>query len=199
MKNFTIPFGYNVFNGEEYIFSDTCTMALSESDIKKVADILQQNGCHPEIMGDLPDLSDKVLETIFDNNFCDRLPEGVNLEDIFVELDEKMPDELLAVVEDVLQFKSADIRFYYQVNGKEKYGHMMMGISVSSFKKMVDAVAEDHHGLSDFDFLKEFAPEAFEEVNELAQECAYKECYSLYGATCVGEIREFPVEVYDYV
>lgn len=57
---------------------------------------------------------------------------------------------------------------------------------------------EDHHGLSDFDFLKEFAPEAFEEINELAQECAYKECVSLYGVTCVGEIREFPVEVYDY-
>ena len=142
MKNYTIPFGYNVFNGEDLIFSDICTMTLRESDIKKVADILQQNGGHPVIMGALSELSEKVLDTICDNVFCDKFPEDVEMDDIFVELDEKMPDELLAVVEDILRFKSADIRYYYQANGEEKYGNIVMGISVASFKKMVDAVAD---------------------------------------------------------
>lgn len=200
MKKYTVPFSFNMFNADELVFSGVHVMNVSEADVKAVAKVLQEkNGGHPVELVDAGNISDKVLEDIYVTEVADRVPEEADLDAVSVELQQDMPQELIAAVEEHLLLKSADVKYYATVNGEEKTGTAPLGLSIPTFRKMVAAVSENHAGLSDFDFLKENAPEAYDEVLDLVSEWAFKECLTRYGVEVKATVAEFPLQVYEYV
>lgn len=200
MKNYSIPFSFTLFNGEEVLCHDIFDMTLSESDIRSVAKAMtDRNGGHPLELADAGTINDKIAGKIISEVLPERFPDLDSYDDVCVEVQEDMPEELIAAADEYIPVKSADVRYYASVDGKDYNGVAPLGLSPSVFNVMVEAATKDHHGLSDFDFLKEYAPDAFSLVLEWTRECAFKENFSRCGVKVDAVIREFPLQVYERV
>lgn len=198
MKNFSIPFSFTLFNGESILCSDIINASLSEADVKAVASaMMQRNGGHPVELVDAGTLTDKISDQIINDVLVVRFPDLESYDDVYVELQGDMPAELVAAADEYITVKSADVKYYASVDGKEYDGIAPLGLTPAVFNAMVEAASKNHQGLSDFDFLKEEAPEAYDQILDWTKEWAFKENMSRHGVMVDAEIREFPLQVYE--
>lgn len=199
MKRFQIPFSFTIYDGDEQLCADVYTMSLGENDIKDVAKAMKEkNGGHPVELVDAATIVDKVVNAVLENVLVDKCPELECYDDVFVEVQEKMPAELIKAADEYIDMKHADVKYSAVVDGVEYSGTAPLGLTPEVFNTMVEAVSQDHHGLSDFDFLKEFAPEAYDTILDWTREWAFKECMTAHGVEVLANIKDFPVQVYEY-
>lgn len=198
MKNFSIPFSFTLLNGESVLCNDIFNASLSEADVKAVAAaMMQHNGGHPVELVDAGTIIDKVSDQIIGDVLIERFPDLECYDEVYVELQEDMPAELVAAADGYISSKAADVKYYASVDGKEYDGIAPLGLTPEVFNAMVEAASKDHHGLSDFDFLKEDAPEAYDQILDWTKEWAFKENMRIHGIKVDAEIREFPLQVYE--
>ena len=200
MKNISIPFSFTLFNGESILCSDIFNASLTEADVKAVASaMMQRNGGHPVELVDAGTITDKIVDQIIGDVLVERFPDLESYDAVYVELQEDMPAELVAAADKFISSKSADVKYYATVDGKAYYGVAPLGLKPEVFNAMVKAASKGHDGLSDFDFLKQESPEAYELILDWTKEWAFKENMTGHGVMVDAEIREFPYQVYEQV
>lgn len=198
LKRFTkIYFNYRVFKGDDMVADESVALSLSENEIKKVAAVMQSNGGFPVDMCELENLSDRLIDEIYINELTRLFPDEEDLGDFDVEVDDAMPSDLCEAAEQYIQYKDVDQTFYLDVDGREVKQSFGLRVSQHAFHQMVEVVKSGKHDTSDFDTLKEQAPEAYKEMSELIFEWADKYCMSVYGEPKACRLKEFPYQVYE--
>ena len=195
MKN-DITFSYDVINGSEIIAQETITVSLSEKEIRQVASTMDGNGGHPVEMAALESLTEKIEENIYVNRLPDLLPEDTSLDNVFVKLQEKMPDELVEVADRYVRMKTVSIAYYLQKDGEEIKREAAFGISSAEFNAMRKAILSGETRETDFALLKDLFPEEYRKVADLVEEWAYKESVTQYGKPLPTTLKEFPYQVF---
>ena len=195
MKN-DITFSYDVINGSEIIAQETITVSLSEKEIRQVASAMDSNGGHPIEMAALESLSEKIEENIYVNKIPELLPEDADLDNVFVKLQEKMPDELVEAADRYVRMKTVSIAYYLQNDGEEIKKEAGFGISPAEFNAMRKAIQSGETRETDFALLKDLFPEEYRMIADLVEEWAYKECVTQYGKPLPTTLKEFPYQVY---
>lgn len=199
MKHYIIPVSFKIFNGETELLSDVYHMPLFMKDIKEVAKAMEErNGGHPVELLDAGKVADKIRDSVLEDWPIYEIPDLEDYSEVYAVLQEKMPAELIAAADEHIRLKTAEVNYYVQYNGQECKGTVSLGLKPEVFNTMVSAMREDHKGISDFDFLKETAPAAYAEIYNLANEWAGKEYLAEYGVEVVAQLREFPLQVFEY-
>lgn len=197
-KTFDIPFNYSLYNADVFVCSDTCVVKLSERDVRAVAQaMVETNGGHPVPLVDASTVADTVSDEIIGSQVMVKLPDLETFDGVLVELQEDMPAELVAAADGYISSKAADVRYYATVDGVRYDGTAPLGLPPEVFSRMVEAALMDHQGLTDFEFLSGYAPEAHALVLDWTREWAFKENLTRYGVKVDAVIREFPYQVYE--
>ena len=194
MKN-DISFSYDVINGSEIIAQETITVSLSEKEIRQVASTMDKNGGHPVEMAALEILTEKIEENIYVNKLPELLPEDADLDNVFVKLQEKMPEELVEVADQYVRLKNVTIAYYLQKDGEEIKREAAFGISSAEFNAMRKAILSGETRETDFALLEDLFPEEFQKVADLVEEWAYKESVTQYRRPLPTTLKEFPYQV----
>lgn len=195
MKN-NITFSFAVLNGSEIIAQEILTIGLSDREIRHTAAVMDKNGGYPVEMAALENLTDKILEEIYVNKLPELLPEDAELDNIFVQIQGKMPDELVEAAERYIHLKNVTIAYYLQKDGEEIKREAGFGISPAEFNAMRKAILSEETRETDFDLLKVLFPEEYRKVAELVEEWAYKESVTQFGRPLPVNLKEFPYQVY---
>ena len=195
MKN-CFSFSYAVFNGNEIIAQEILTIGLSDREIRHAAAIMDKNGGHPVEMAALESLTDKIMEEIYVNKIPELLPEDAELDSIFVQIQGKMPNELVEAAERYIRMKTVSIAYYLQKDGEEIKREAGFGISPAEFNAMRKAILSGETRETDFALLKDLYPEEYRKVADLVEEWAYKECITQYGKPLPTTLKEFPYQVF---
>ena len=195
MKN-CFSFSYVVINGGEIIAQDILTIGLSEKEIRHIAAVMDKNGGHPVEMAALESLTDKIEEDIFMNKIPELLPEEVELDNIYVQIQGKMPDELVEAADRYVRMKTVSITYYLQKDGEEIKREAGFGISPADFNAMRKAILSGETRETDFALLKDLFPGEYRRVAELVEEWAFKECVTQFGRPLPTTLKEFPYQVY---
>ena len=195
MKN-CFSFSYAVFNGNETIAQEILTIGLSDREIRHVAAVMDKNGGHPVEMVALESLTDKIKEEIYVNKIPELLPEDAELDNIFVQIQGKMPDELVEAAERYIRLKTVSIAYYLQNDGEEIKKEAGFGISPAEFNAMRKAILSGETRETDFALMKDLFPEEYRMIADLVEEWAYKECVTQYGKPLPTTLKEFPYQVF---
>ena len=195
MKN-DITFSYDVIYGSEIIARETITVSLSEKEIRQVASIMDKNGGHPVEMAALESLTEKIEEDIYVNKLQEILPEDADLDNVFVKLQENMPDELIEAADRNVRLKNVTIAYYLQKDGEEIKREADFGISPVEFNAMRKATLSGETRETDFALMKDLFPEEYGKVADLVEEWAYKESVTRFGRPLPVNLKEFPYQVY---
>ena len=188
---------YRIYKGEEIVANETHKSVVTEKEVKEVASIMERNGGYPVEMCDLESLSDQILNDIYINEITSLFPDEKDFSDYHVELDETMPQDLRMAAQRYIKYKDVDLVFYLDVDGTEKRNSFLLQVTQNAFDKMREVVLSGPHNKTDFDVLKEKAPEAYKEMTELIYEWAYKLCVREYGEAKPCILKEFPYQVYE--
>lgn len=186
----TIPFRYEVYDAGRLECSDVFNMGFTESALKNYAKILQEKGGHPVDLVDLGNITDKVYDELFPA-IADRFPEKESFDEMEAVLQEDMPEELVSALDSFILEKSADIHYVGVKDGREVEESASVNVPKEAFARMVDAVTSPaRKGEQDFEFLRASSPAAYETIYNLVAAKAACSCIAL---------KEFPLEVYDYI
>lgn len=196
-NNHIIPFSYNVYvNNDLFRCNETVTLSLSEKEIRQVAAIMDGNGGHPVEMAALESLTEKIEENIYVSRLQESLPDDADLDSVFVQLQEKMPEELVEAADQYVRLKSVTIAYYFQKDGEEIKREGEFGISPTEFNAMRKAVLSGETRETDFALLKDLFPEEHRMVADLVEEWAFKESVTQFGRPLPIKLKEFPYQVY---
>ena len=171
--------------------------SVTDEEIKEVAAIMERNGGYPVEMRELEKLSDQILEDIYIDEITRLYPDEEDYDDYYVELNEVMPQNLLMAAQQYIKYKDVDVTFYLDVEGSEVSSSFLLRVTQNAFDKMREVAKSGPHYKSDFDVLKEQAPEAYKEMSDLIFEWAYKLCIRDYGEAKPCVLKEFPYQVYE--
>ena len=197
LKTVEVLVNYRVYKGEERVANETLKRTITDKEIKEVASIMERNGGYPVKMCELESLSNQIIEDIYIDEVTSLFPDEEEYDDYYVELDENMPQDLLMAAQRYVKYKDVDVSFYLDVDGSEVRSSFLLRITQNAFDKMSEAVLSGPHDKSDFDVLKEHAPEAYKEMTDLIFEWAYKLCIRDYGEAKPCILKEFPYQVYE--
>jgi len=188
---------YRVYKGEEMVADEMLKHSVTDEEIKEVAAIMERNGGYPVEMRELEKLSDQILEDIYIDEITRLYPDEEDYDDYYVELNEVMPQNLLMAAQQYIKYKDVDVTFYLDVEGSEVSSSFLLRVTQNAFDKMREVAKSGPHYKSDFDVLKEQAPEAYKEMSDLIFEWAYKLCIRDYGEAKPCVLKEFPYQVYE--
>ena len=192
----TISFSFTAFNGNEAIAQDILTVKLTEKELRRVAEAMDANGGHPVELCTLEFLTERLLEQIYTKRLPDILPEDSEWNDIFVQLQEEMPQELVDAADKYVLMKNVTIPYYIQKDGSEMRREGVFGVSPKAFAAMRKTALSEETRDTDFELMKRLFPKEYDEVAELVFENAFKECVRDYGQGYPTTIEEFPYQVY---
>ena len=192
----TIPFSYTVLNGNEIIAQEILTVKLSEKELRKVAEVMNANGGHQVELCALEKLSERLLEEIFTKQLPEILPEDTEWENVFVQLQEDMPKELVEAADEYVLLKNVTINYYIQKDSTELKHEGEFGISPKAFAAMEKTALSEENRESDFGLMKQLFPMKYDEAAELVMEHAFKECVRDFGQGFPALLKEFPYQVY---
>ena len=192
----TISFSFNVFNGNEIIAQDSLNYKLSEKELREVAAVMDGNGGHRVDLCALEKLTAAIEEEIYVNSLPEIIPEDVDLEGVYVQLQESMPEELVSAVDEFVRLKEVTIAYYIQKNGEELKREGQFGISPKDYVAMKKTALSEDERESDFALMKKLFPREYHNVAELVEENGYKECVRDFGQGYPVVLREFPFQVF---
>ena len=192
----TIPFSYSALNGNETVAQEILTVELSEKELRQVAAVMDANGGHKVELCALEKLTERLLDEIFIKQLPQILPEDTEWDDIFVQLQEEMPKELVEAADEYVRLKNVTISYYIQKDGAEIKREGEFGISPKAFAAMKKTAVSEESRDSDFGLMKKLSPKEYDEVAELVKEYAFKECVRDFGQGFPAVLKEFPYQVY---
>jgi len=192
----TISFSFNVLNGNEIIAQETLNYPVSEKQLREVAAVMDGNGGHRVELCALEELTDALEEEIYVHRLPEILPEDTDYDGIFVQLQEDMPEDLVAAADEYVRLKEVTIPYYIQKDGAEIKREMLFGISAKEYNAMRKATLSEEERDSDFGLMKRLFPEEYFKVSELVEENAFKECVRDFGQGYPVVLKEFPYQVF---
>lgn len=192
----TISFSFNVFNGNETIAQGSLNYKLSEKELREVAAVMDGNGGHRVDLCALEKLTAAIEEEIYVNTLPEIIPEDVDLEGVYVQLQESMPEELVSAADEFVRLKEVTIVYYIQKNGEELKREGQFGISPKDYAAMKKTALSEDDRESDFALMKKLFPREYHNVAELVEENGYKECVRDFGQGYPVVLREFPFHVF---
>ena len=192
----TISFSFNVFNGNEIIAQETLKYKLSEKELREVAAVMDGNGGHRVDLCALEKLTDVIEEEIYVNRIPELVPEDVDYGDVYVQLQEEMPEELVTAADEFVRLKEVTIVYYILKDGEELKRDGQFGISPKDYAAMKRTALSEEYRESDFDLMKKLFPKEYHNVAELVEENGYKECVRDFGQGFPVVLREFPFQVF---
>ena len=192
----TISFSYTVLNGNEIIAQEILTVKLTEKELRQVAEVMNANGGHQVELCALEKLSERLLDEIFTKQLPEILPKDTEWEDVFVQLQEEMPKELVEAADEYVPLKNVTISYYIQKDGSELKHEGEFGISPKAFAAMKKTALSEEKRDTDFELMKRLFPKEYDVVAELVKEYAFKECVRDFGQGFPAVLKEFPYQVY---
>ena len=202
-ENKGIEIVYTVYNNiqNETAYTGSITGYFDEESLKEIAEVMKQNGGHPVEMMDLPFFTEDWLWDECCEDFCEKMGEDFdpNWDEYSIEIDEKMPMELVKAAEDFIEHKDVQCNFYYMKDGVEMKGICEVALETKYFWKLVEAAKHPESGKNDFDLLKERDPETWLWTGEWFIEDAFKSSMTKYGYDIKPYLKEFPNKVYEYL
>jgi len=197
-KTYKIDFGYGVYEADNFIDAKFINVTLSESLIKESAEYIEKNhggNVKSVEIEDLIRLTEKVVDEIYCNDINDMLPETTDWDNIRVVLAEPMPTALTDALEEYIQNREIHLDYSVQDGDMVEKNCVCTYVSKKSFLKMVESLPLLQNGVKDFNLLKEFSREAFNEALQKAKENAAK-CGFLKDGSVVL-LGMYPYEVYE--
>lgn len=192
----TISFSFNVLNGNEIIAQETLNYKVNESQLRDVAAVMDGNGGHLVYLCALEGLTTALEEEIYVHRLPEILPEDTDYDGIFVQLQEDMPEELVAAADEYVRLKEVTIAYYIQKDGAEIKREMLFGVSAKEYNAMRKASVSEEERDTDFGLMKRLFPEEYYKVAGLVKENAFKECVRDYGQAYPVVLKEFPYQVF---
>lgn len=189
----TISFSFDVLNGNEIIAQETLNYAMSEKQIREVAAVMDQNGGHRVELCALEKLTEALEEEIFLNCIPEKERDDFDYEDIYVKLQEQMPEELVAAADEFVQLKEVNITYYIQKDGEELKREGLFGISPKEYNAMRKTAVSEEERDTDFGLMKRLFPEEYYKVTCLVEEYAFKECVRDFGQGFRLLLRSFRI------
>lgn len=191
-----ISFSFNVNNRNEIIAQETLNYNVSEKQLREVAVVMDGNGGHRVELCALEDLITALEEEIYVNLLPDIVPEDVDYDNIYVQIQENMPEELVAAADEFVRMKEVTIAYYIQKDGAEINHEMLFGISPKSYNAMRKTALSEEERDTDFGLMKRLFPKEYYEVAELVEENAFKESVRDFGQAYPVVLKEFPYQVF---
>lgn len=192
----TISFSFKVLNGNEIIAQETLNYTVSEKQLREVAAVMDGNGGHRVELCALEELTYALEEELYVHRLPEILPEDTDYDGIFVQLQEEMPEGLVAAADEYVRLKEVTIPYYIQKDGAEIKREMLFGISAKEYNAMRKATLSEEERDSDFGLMKHLFPEEYFKVSELVEENAFKECVRDFGQAYPVVLKEFPYQVF---
>ncbi len=192
----TISFSFNVFNGNEIIAQDSMKYKISEKELREVAAVMDGNGGHRVDLCALERLTAAIEEDIYVNRIPELVPDDVDYENVYVQLPEEMPEELVSAADEFVRLKEVTIVYYIQKNGEELKREGQFGISPKDYVAMKKTALSEDERESDFALMKKLYPREYHNVAELVEENGYKECVRDFEQGYPVVLREFPFQVF---
>ena len=198
MKTTKVCFNYFIYDGDdEEVANDLLELELDKENLMEVASIMEEHGGYPVEMCELQSLESWILDTIYEDEFERLFPDVEDFDGYYVEIAQDMPQELILAAQEYIKYRDVDQTFYLDMNGTEVKSSFLLRVSQSAFDKMREAVLSGPHDKSDFEVLKEQAPDAYQEISELVFEWAFKYSVREYGEPKLCILKEFPYQVYE--
>lgn len=198
-----IEIGYTVFNNaqNETAYTGSITGYFSDEQLKEIAEVMKQNGGHPVEMMDLPFFTEDWLWDECCEDFCEKMGEDYtpDWDEYSIEIDEKMPLDLIKAAEKYIDHKDVDCNFYFMKDGVEEKGIARVALQTGYFWKLVEAAKHPEPGKADFARLKERDPKTWMWTGEWFIEDAFKSNMTKYGYDTKPYLKEFPDKVYEYL
>lgn len=157
---------------------------------------MDENGGHRVELCALAGLKDALEEEIFMNQINDILPEDASCEDIYVELQEEMPEELVMAADEYVRLKEVTISYYIQKDGNEIKREGEFGISPKEYNAMRKTAVSEEERDTDFGLMSRLFPDEYHKVSELVEEYVFKECVRDLGQGFPAILKEFPYQVF---
>ena len=192
----TISFSFNVFNGNEIIAQDSMKYKISEKELREVAAVMDGNGGHRVDLCALERLTAAIEEDIYVNHIPELVPDDVDYENVYVQLQEEMPEELVSAADEFVRLKEVTIVYYIQKDDKELKREGQFGVSPKDYAAMKKTALSEGDRESDFTLMKKLFPREYHNVAELVEEYGYKECVRDFGQGFPVVLREFPFQVF---
>lgn len=192
----TISFSFDVYRGNEIIAQETLNYKSTEKQLREVAAVMDGNGGHRVDRCALEGLTAALEEEVYVHRLPKILPEDTDYDGIFVQLQEDMPEDLVAVADEYVRLKEVTIPYYIQKDGAEIKREMLFGISAKEYNSMRKAALSEEERETDFDLMKRMFPEEYFKITELVEENAFKECVRDFGQGYPVVLKEFPYQVF---
>ena len=123
----TISFSFNVLNGNEIIAQETLNYKVNESQLRDVAAVMDGNGGHLVDLCALEGLTTALEEEIYVHRLPEILPEDTDYDGIFVQLQEDMPEELVAAADEYVRLKEVLLRTTFRKMALKSKGRCCLG------------------------------------------------------------------------
>ena len=192
----TISFSYEVLNGNTLIAQESISTKLSEKELREVATVMDNNGGHRVELCALEGLAARLEEEIYTMKLPEQLPEETEWENIFVRLQQDMPEELVAAADEFVRLKEVSIPYYVRRNMEEERREAKFGVSPKEYNAMKKVTLSKERKETDFETMKALFPVEYHKVAELVEEWGYKECVRDFGQAFPIALKEFPFEVF---
>ena len=137
-----------------------------------------------------------IEEDIYVNHIPELVPDDVDYENVYVQLQEEMPEELISTADEFVRLKEVTIVYYILKDGKELKREGQFGISPKDYAAMKKTALSEENRDSDFALMKKLFPKEYFNVAELVEENGYKECVRDFGQGYPVVLREFPFQVF---
>lgn len=195
MRNSAVAFNFNIYNGEQFIGSNSSRVTLTPAVLMEVADVIRNNGGHRMPLVDLPKICDLMTEEAF-MELVNLFPEDENLDNFEIVLQEEMPQELMDTLEEnkLIVSKSVDVEYSYNLAGEKKTATANFQCTPETFRAMVQVVNDNATDL--WAHLKERFPHAHYEMMDYINEIAFKEGIRDEGNPRNPEVFSFPYQVF---
>ena len=191
-----ISFSFNVYNRNEIIAKEMLNYKVSEKQLREIAAVMDGNGGNRVDLCALEGLTEAIEEEIYVHRLHEILSEDTDFDGIFVQLQEDMPEELVAAADEYVRLKEVTIAYYIQKDGTEIKREMLFGISAKEYNAMRKAAVSEEERDTDFGLMKRLFPDEYYKVAELVEENAYKESVRDFGQAYPVVLKEFPYQVY---
>jgi hypothetical protein len=196
-ESVTISFPFEIYNNGEFIDNAILERTFDENELKALAEILEKHGGYAVDMCDLEDFYEELTETANYDELDELYPDEEDFSGYRSYLCDEMPSDLIEAVDKYVKFKDVDQDFYLDVDGEEVKSSFLLRISNDAFNKMKQIVAGDPYDKSDYEMLKEKAPEAYEEIANKVSEWASEYCMKIYNSEKPCTLKNFPYQVFE--
>ena len=193
----SVLFPYELRKDGKVIEDSMLQVEVTQAEIKEIAKKMESNGGFPVDTCELTNLSNRIYDTLYIDVLTEKFPGEENFDNYEFYLCDRVPEELIEKAEEFVMGKVVDQNFYLMVDGEEVRSSLNMGISHNAFQKMKEVIQKGPFDLSDFDRLKLYYPNVYEEVAGLILEWAYKYCIREYNEEKECILKEFSYQIYE--